>query len=337
MKSILKNLSRLFVTACFIGIASVPISTFAGDRTLFIGSAVENADGTATFPLYRGTSHGKDVWYTLLDTSDGKTADTYRINRSQKLNNARGTAAVQKVNVVNGVIDFPATVNFAGARTVISDPVTGFPPQVALPGPIGEAGYSPLIQLPSGVILNAPHIANGTGKAPKAVVVDTVNRKVRFQQTDGFQGGKAVKYVSTDSSSPVAAALENVTFAPALGAAPTVGNDGTDSSRAGLVAFINGQTGASNPQRQGLNSALLDGLDPLNVLAWSPNQGRYSPLWDVHLAQWSDKNVANKTNLRQKDFGNIENLANDEMITSPGGAPFAAAGFIVNCPIVSRD
>jgi hypothetical protein len=337
MNCILKNLFRFSLATCFIGAASVPITSLAGDRTLFIGSAVENADGTATFPLYRGTSHGKDVWYILLDSSDGKTADTYRINRSQKLNNTRGTTAVQKVSIINGVIDFPATVNFAGARTVIPDPITGFPPQVALPGPIGETSYSPLIQLPNGVILNAPHIANGTGKAPKALVVDTVNRKVRFQQTDGFQGGKAVKYVSTDSSSPIAAALENVTFAPALDAAPAVGNDGTDSSRAGLVAFINGQTGAANSQRQGLNSALLDGLDPLNVLAWSPNQGRYSPLWDVHLAQWSNKNVADKTNLRQKDFGTIENLAHDAIITSPGGAPFAAAGFIVNCPIVSRD
>jgi hypothetical protein len=273
----------------------------------------------------------------LLDSSDGKTADAYRINRSQKLNNARGTSAVQKVSMVNGVIDFPATVNFAGARTIIPDPNTGFPPLVALPGPVGESKYSPLIQLPNGVILNAPHIANGTGKAPKAVVVDTLNRKVRFQQTDGFQGGKAVKYVSTDSSSPVAAALENVTFAPALDAAPAAGNDGTDSSRASLAAFINGQTGAANPQRQGLNSALLDGLDPLNVLSWSPNQGRYSPLWDVYLAQWSAKNVANGTHLRQKDFGTIENLADDQMVTAPGGSPFAASGFIVNCPIVSRD
>ena len=56
-------------------------------------------------------------------------------------------------------------------------------------------------------------------------------------------------------------ALENVTYAPALNAAPFAGGDGTDSSRTTLVAFVNGQTGAGNPQRQGLNSALLDGLD----------------------------------------------------------------------------
>jgi DNA-binding SARP family transcriptional activator len=43
---------------------------------------------------------------------------------------------------------------------------TGFPPSVAQPGAIGVPGYSPLIQLPNGVIENAPQIArdqNGDG------------------------------------------------------------------------------------------------------------------------------------------------------------------------------
>ena len=96
-----------------------------------------------------------------------------------------------------------------------------------------------------------------------------------------------MRYVSTDASDPVVAALENVTFAPLLNHAPFVGGDGTDSARASLAAFVNGQTGAGNPQRQGLNSALIDGLDPLNLLRWNPSQGRYSPLWDVHPAAWT--------------------------------------------------
>lgn len=68
----------------------------------------------------------------------------------------------------------------------------------------------------------------------------------------------------------MAAALENVTFAPALDAAPTLGDDSTASARASLAAFTNGQAGTANPQRQGLNSAILDGQDPLNVLRWNP-------------------------------------------------------------------
>lgn len=316
---------------------SVSMPAFAGgDRTLFIESAIEHADDTATFPLYRGTSQGRDVWYILLDTSSGALADRYGINRAQKLANAKGTGAVQRVRIVNGAIDFPATVDFSPIRSVLPS-ATGFPPLRAEPGAVGEPGYTPLIELPDGTIVNAPHVANGTGRADKVVAIDMASGTVRFQQTRGFSGGKAVKYVSTDASDPGVAALENVTWSPALNFAPFADGDGTDSARASLAAFVNGQTGAANPERQGLNSALLDGLDPLNVLRWSPNQGRYSPLWDVHPAAWSASAVQQRTNTRQTDFGDILGLANHGVVTGPGSAPFAAAGIVVNCPIVSGD
>ncbi len=95
-----------------------------------------------------------------------------------------------------------------------------------------------------------------------------------YRETNGFQGGRAVRYVSTDASDEAAAALEDATYAPVLNAAPAPGADGTDVARTSLAAFVNGQTGAGNPDRQGLNSAIIDGLDPLNVLRWAPNQGR---------------------------------------------------------------
>jgi hypothetical protein len=326
-------LALAFAGAIALGSTS---GALADGRELFIKSAVEHDDDTATFPLQRGTSGGKDVWYIVLDSSDGNDADLRGVNNSQKLNNARGSAAVQKVRVVNGVVDFPATVNFSFARRVVPGP-TGFPPLVAEPGAIGDPGYSPLIQLPNGIILNAPHLANSSGQADKVVAIDFAARTVRYRQTHGFQGGQAVKYVSTDASDPAVAALENATWAAALAAAPFAGGDGTDSSRAALAAFVNGQTGANNPQRQGLNSALLDGLDPLNVLFWNPSQGRYSPLWDVHPAQWSAQAVAAGQNVRQTDFGQIENLAEHGVITGPGGAPFGAPNLVVDCPIVSRD
>ena len=307
-----------------------------GGRTLFIKSAVENPDDTATFPLHKGTSRGRTVYYILLDSSDGNDASALGINRSDKLNNARGTTAVQRVAIVSGQIDFPASVNFAANRNVVPGP-TGFPPLAADPGAVGEPGYSPLIQLPNGIVRNAPQIANDTGRADKIVAIDFVAMKVTYKETHGFQGGNAVKYVSTDASNPVAAALENVTWAPALDAAPAPGADGGDSARASLAAFVNGQTGAANPQRQGLNSALLDGLDPLNVLRWNPSQGRYSPLWDVHLAAWSAQAVASGQNLRQMDFGDILGLASHGQVTAPDGTPFAASGFIVDCPIVSSN
>jgi hypothetical protein len=315
-----------------------PLSAYAdGGRRLFVRSAIENNDGTVTLPLYRGTSKGQTVWYVLLDSSDGGDADSLGINRASKLALARGTSAVQKVKVVNGVVDFPASVDFAPQREVVPDPATGFPPLRAAPGAVGEWGYSPLIEMPDGTIRNAPQIANHTGRADKVRAFGANNATVRFEATPGFANGKAVSYVSTDASDPGVAALENVTFAPALNAAPFAGGDGSNSSRATLVAFVNGQTGAGNLQRQGLNSALLDGLSPLNVLFWTPNQGRYSPLWDVHPGAWTAAAIDSGRNVRQTDRSDVRNLVEAGVVTGPGGGRFGPAGVVVNCPIISSD
>lgn len=306
----------------------------ADGRELFVTSAVEHPDDTATLPLYRGTSRGRTVWYILLDSSDGNEAQRRGINQSNKLANARNTGAVQKVTVQNGVIEFPATVDFTFNHEVVpGDPL------IANPGSRGEDGYSPLIQLPNGTIFNAPHVANSLSAQlhDKVVEIDFANGKVRLRQTHGFQGGRGVKYISTDASAPDVAALEGSTFAPALALAPRAGDDSTNSARASLAAFVNGQIGADNPQRQGINSALNGDGDPLNVLFWNPKQGRYSPLWDVFLSAWSPKAVAAGQNVRQTDFGQVENLAEKGIVTRFDGASFGAVNVVVNCPIVSRD
>jgi hypothetical protein len=328
------SVSQILLT-CVVALF-LAATSHADERRLFITSAIEHGDDTVTLPLYRGTSGGRIVWYVLLDASSDEYADAFGINRAQKLENARGTLAVQKVRVEGGVIEFPATVDFRPERDVVAGP-QGFPPLAALPGAVADPGYSPLIELPDGTILNAPHVANETGQADKVVRLDIANRTVTYVETLGFQGGRGVRYVSTDASDPVVAALENVTFAPLLNHAPFAGGDGTNSSRASLAAFINGQTEIDNPERQGLNSALLDGRDPLNVLFWAPNQGRYSPLWDVFAVAWQAAAVARNQNVRQTDFGQVLNLAQKGTVTGPGGAPFGPAGFVVNCPIVSRE
>jgi hypothetical protein len=192
--------------------------------------------------------------------------------------------------------------------------------------------------MPDGVVLNAPQVANDTGHANKVTSIDYVNKTVTYKETNGFQGGKPLHYASFDSSDPVTATLEHVTYAPALNNAPTANDDSTASSRASLAAFTNGQTGANNPNRQGLNSAILDGLDPLNVLRWNPSQGRYSPLWDVHLTQWQ---VPAAQRTLQTDFGSVQNLADRGAVVgfngTAQGTVFAASGFIVNCPIISQQ
>ena len=298
----------------------------------FLSSVHLNADHTATFPLRHGvTTDGRDLWFVIIDASNSDGAARFGVNQSNKLQNVRGTSAVMKVAERNGTWVFPATVDFAPDRVVVGTPGTGFPPVEFHAGSVGEAGYTPLIQLPDGTVLNAPQIANASGQHDKVVRIDKVTGTVDLSLTDGFSRGEKVVYVSTDATIELAAALEGATLAPALAAAPKVGHDGTDQARASLAAFVNGPTGATNPQRQGLNSALLGEGDPLNVLAWMPNQGRYSPLWDVFLTEWAP----GQTLRRITEFAAVADLGKSGAVTSPGGAPWGAAGVIVNCPIIA--
>ena len=330
--------ASIVAAATLIG---APTATFAsGGATLFVRSAVEHADGTVTLPLHQGLSHGKPAYYVVLEASDSSTADLMGINTAQKLANAANTPAVQQVKLdPSGAIVFPATVNFnpIPGFSLVPGP-TGFPPLQATPPAVGESTYSPLIQMPDGVVLNAPQVANDSGHANKVTSIDYVNKTVTYKETNGFQGGKPLRYASFDASDPVAATLEHDTYAPALNQAPTANDDSTASSRASLAAFTNGQLGAVNPNRQGLNSAILDGLDPLNVLRWNPSQGRYSPLWDVHLTRWQ---LPTSQRTLQTDFGNVQNLADQGAAVgfngTPQGTTFASSGFIVNCPIISQQ
>jgi hypothetical protein len=319
------------VAAAILALAPSAGVSAKSSRT-FLSSVHVNADQTATFPLHHGaTTDGRDLWFVIIDASNSKAAATFGVNKSNKLQNVAGTTAVEHVTEQNGTWVFPATVDFSPTRVVVGTPGTGFPPVEVHAGSVGEAGYSPLIQLPDGTILNAPQIANATGLHDKVVRIDKAGGTVDLHLTNGFSRGNKVLYVSTDSTVELAAALEGATLAPALAAAPTVGQDGTDQARTSLAAFVNGPTGAANPQRQGLNSALLGEGDPLNVLAWQPNQGRYSPLWDVFLTEWA----AGQTPKQVTRFADVADLAKAGAVTSPGGAPWGAAGVIVNCPIIA--
>ncbi len=317
-----------------LALAVVSSPAAAASRPVFQqGSFVEPGDGTVVLPLQHGTSHGQPVSYIITETSDGSLPG---VNVAAKLVNAVGTAAVQQVRVnADGTLDFPATVDFTPEHVVVAGP-TGFPPAKAQPGSVGEAGYTPLIQLPDGRVFNAPQLANNTGQGDKVVRIDQAANTVTYQENSGFVGFDSVKYISTDASDCGVAALEGATCAPALAAAPAAGDDNPNTSaRAGLVAFVNGPTGAANPQRQGLNSALLDGLNPLNVLQWKPRMTHYSPLWDVHLAEWSTKAITTHQVIRRTDFGQVLSDVGQGLVTGPGGAAFGPAGAVVNCPVVS--
>src|SRR5262249_6131991 len=167
----------------------------------------------------------------VLEWWKGNDGSAKGVNTSQKLANARGTTAVQRVRVVNGVVDFPASVDFS-PQHIVQTP--NFPPATFQAGAVGQVvngiRYSPLIQLPAATIRDAPQTAfdaNGDGSidlateaADKVVSLDIANARVTYRETDGFARTNPVKYVSTDSSDPLAAALEDATLAPALDAAP---------------------------------------------------------------------------------------------------------------------
>jgi hypothetical protein len=312
----------------------------------------ENAGPTVvTYPLYHGSSHGQDVSYVITDASSLSAARALGVNYTPKLAQAAGTTAVENSRsmIPTGKgIDFPASVDFSPAR-VLQPSATGFPPAVAQPGAVGEQGYSPLVQVifrGSRVVLDAPQIANRTGQADKIVAVARDRRTVSYRETDGCYDNESVHYASFDASDPVAATIEDVTYAPDLNAAPAAGcSDAAIAapgcSRESLIAFTNGQTGATNPERQGLNAAILDGPPPLNILQEIPEPASkfdYSPMWDVHLATWTSALVAAGLNLRQTDFTAVLQQVTDGNITGfPAGSQFGPSGFIVNCPVVSLD
>lgn len=310
---------------------------------VFAGSFHENsAAQTVTLPLYSATSGGHPVSFVVTDASTRAAAALLGVNWAPRLANARGTAAVQKATISRQGLQIPATVDFTPTRVVVPGP-TGFPPAQAVPGAVGEPGYSPLMQLPDGTVLNAPQVANGSGQADKVVSLDRARHALTYRETNGFYDGKRVHYVSFEASIPLTAALENASLAPALNAAPpddprSTGDVTPAPAREEIGIVTNGRTGADNPQRQGLSSALLDGLDPLNILGEVPENtpdSHYSPLWDANLATWTPQAIAAGQRRQVRAFDDLLALADRGLITAPDGGPFRRSDFDINCPVIS--
>lgn len=330
-----RPLRRLAATALAVGLGATlglvatPTGSLRADGLQVFATSAKVVGTTVTYPLREGRGpDGSTTWFVVIEASDSATAARYGVNVVNKLVNTG--AGAQRATVQNGLLTFEGGVDFSPVHDVQGS-ATGFPPLAASPGSIGDAKYSPIVKLPNGAYLNAPQIANATGVHDKVVSIDWSHRTVTLALTDGFSRGDSVIYLSTDASAPDVAALEGSTFAPRLAAAPTAGDDSTASARTALAAFLNGPTGVANPQRQGVNSALLGEGSPLNVLAWKPNQGRYSPLWDVHLSVWKDPAAAR----RITRFADVEDLAASGAVTGPGGSAWVANDVVVNCPIIA--
>jgi len=335
-----------------------------GPVQLLKSGKVDAKAGTITLPLYEGQmTNGTPVWFILTDTTDKENATGLGLNFSSKLAFADvGRAARNATLEQDTSLTFESgTVDFSPARRLVpGDAPNAFPPKVARPGSVGDGNYTPLVRIinqPGTPIYNAPVVSFGTsakdisfckGKVDYSRVHDRVVKicpnppgngqgTVTIDLTTIFSFARPSQYMSTEASDPVVATLDFGTFAPALGDITVGRDDSAFSAVERLFPIVNGPTGRTNPQRQGLNSALLDGLDPLHVIGGLPTIALdYSPLWDLNLGEWTDEAIAKGYRARVIDEFQYLDLVRDGWITGPGGAPFGSTGIVVNCPIVTR-
>ncbi len=277
-------------------------------------------------------------------------------NFSPKLMNGRGSPGSQQVTIENGMIKFKGDVNFAPVRSLTPGPFPKtFPPATAQPGSVGDAEYSPLIVLPSGSVMSVSIVANATGTHDHLVSVDYAKGTVVFELLDGFEGGEQYYYhLVTESSDMGAATIERGTYTPRLASLPSFGKSmpSDNSALLGFAPTANGETGANNPKRQGLNSTILDGnaFDPINVFPLDPDNNKkdnnnYSPMWDAHIYIWTDaaiqaglrRQVKSMTDLQGLfTAGTVVNLPVNTGNPNPLVAGLKATGAIINCPVIAQ-
>ncbi|MBA2455132.1 MAG: hypothetical protein H0V48_01115 [Nocardioidaceae bacterium] len=320
--------------------------------------------GTTRLPLYLGhDQNGKNVWFILTDTTDQANADALGLNFSAKLAYANVGDAVRDAALqADGSLRFEtAEVDFSPRRVVVpGDGPNAFPPKVARPGSVGDANYTPYVQVvnaPGSPIYNAPVVAYDVtarqlnfckGGVDHSLVHDRVVKicpkapsngqgTVTLDTTTIFSFAKPAEYISTEASDPVVAALDNGTFAPAIGDLPVGRDDSAFSAIERLFVTANGPTGKRNPQRQGLNSAVLGQGDPLHVIGGIPTVSNdYSPAWDLNLGFWTDKAISKGYRARIIDEFQYLDLVAGGFITGEDGKPFGSTGIVVNCPIILR-
>lgn len=350
------NLSRQFAAAVFaVGLVALPPGARAGGDVLVTSGAVDIAAGTVTLPLERGRmASGENVWYVLLDTSDRGSAERLGINWSAKLANAGVGRAVRDAIVSpDGELVFDSgAVDFLPERIVEPGDGAAFPPRLAQPGSVGDDDYTPLVRVLNGGghVFNAPVVAYDVtaetldrfcgGGPDHALVHDKVERicprdgTVTLTLTSGFADGAPLLYVSTDANVALVAALEGGTHAPRLSDVPVGAGDTPWSAVEPIYVVVNGDSGPEAPARQGLESALADGLAPLNVTGDVPTRGRgYSPLWASHPVVWSEAADGRRTLITSETA--VRALAAAGLVYGPGGAAIGADGILVNCPAIA--
>jgi hypothetical protein len=123
---------------------------------------------------------------------------------------------------------------------------------------------------------------------------------------------------------------------------PGLGSDAPSSGRSAIIPVVNGARGKHNPNRQGLQSAVLGQGAPLNITQSFPNSPNYSPMWDVTPVVWTAKAI--KAGRRREltsstavaagaKAGELTSLGTGPANASLGG--IKALGGISNCTTVA--
>lgn len=330
--------------------------SLVGPVQLLKTGPVNDQNGTITVPLYLGhMKDGTNVWYILTDVDDSEVAAALGLNFSAKMSFMANAARTANLDQNGDLVFDKGKVDFTPVRSITPGPPGNeFPPTAFQPGSIGDADYSPFVQIVNagGVFYNAPIVAFGVNasdisfpngnvdysKVPDQVVaIDPVNMTATLNLINGFSFGKPVWYISMDASIPLAAAIEHNTFAPLMAKLHLGGDDSFSSPIERIFIATNGAEGCANPQRQGLSADLQDGFRPNNVLGGIPTVATdYSPAWDAQLFEWTQDAISKGYRGQVREEFQILTFVQDGLITGPGGGKFGSSGFSINCPIVQR-
>ncbi len=341
-----------------------PRTRFSAEQNVFLPSTISIRDletpgkANATLPAFRGIGpDGKaDEWYIVTEASDYAVAKVLGANFAPKLVHGRGSPGSQNVTLSGGRMRFRGTVDFSLTRVLIEGTTgpSAFPPAMALPGAMGDAEWSSLVVLPSGTVVNVQLVANSSGNHDRLLKLDRAKSQATLELLDGWQGGDRYYYhLVTDSSDPVAATIEQGVYTPRLAKLGVFGKS-TVADRSALLGFspnANGETGANNPNRQGLNSTIVDGdRDPVNVFPIDPDNGKrnannYSPMWDAHVSQWTEAAIAAGQRRSIHSFEDLASLIEQGRVMSFVGSPgrsnsfvagLKATNIIINCPVIAQ-
>src|ERR1700747_2297700 len=248
----------------------------------------------------------KNVWYILTDVDDPNVAAEVGLNFLANRPCASNSARTANLAADGTLVFDKGTVDFSPVRNIVPGaPGAEFPPVSAQPGAVGDADYSPFVQVvnAAGVIYNAPIVAFGVdanqinfpdGNVDYSIVHDEVvaidpnNQTVTINLINGFSFGRPVWYISMDTSIPLGAAIEHNTYAPLRANLPVGRDDSFSSPIERIFIATNGPEGCANPERQGLSADLADGFRPNNTLGGIPTLALdYSPTWDANLYTWT--------------------------------------------------